>query len=93
MKYEILATSNFKKKLKIIKKRNKDIEKLRTVINLIANNEKLDEKYKDHQLFNSSKFKDCRELHIEPDWLLVYRIDNNKLILLLVDTGSHSDLF
>ena len=93
MKYEILATLNFKKKLKIIKKRNKDIDKLRTVINLIANNEKLDEKYKDHQLFNSSKFKDCRELHIEPDWLLVYRIDNNKLILLLVDTGSHSDLF
>lgn len=59
----------------------------------LANNEKLDEKYKDHQLVNSLRFKNCRECHIEPDWLLVYRIDNNELVLLLVETGSHSDLF
>lgn len=93
MKYEVVATSLFKKELKVIKKRSKDLEKLRKVINTLSNNEKLDEKYKDHQLVNSTRFKNCRECHIEPDWLLVYRIDNNELVLLLVETGSHSDLF
>lgn len=93
MKYEVVATSLFKKELKVIKKRSKDLEKLRKVINTLSNNEKLDEKYKDHQLVNSTRFKNCRECHIEPDWLLVYRVDNNELVLLLVETGSHSDLF
>lgn len=93
MKYEIVATTTFKKELKIIKKRSKNLEKLREVVEILANNGKLDRKYKDHQLVNTSKFKNCRECHIEPDWLLVYRIDNNELILVLIETGSHSDLF
>lgn len=93
MKYKIVATSLFKKELKIIKKRSKQLEKLKTVIYCIANGENLDIKYKDHALVNSTRFKNCRECHIEPDWLLVYRIDNNEFILLLVETGSHSDLF
>lgn len=93
MKYEIVITSAFKKELKIIKKRSKNLEKLKKIVDVIASGEKLEEKYKDHQLVNSTKFKDCRECHIEPDWLLVYRISNNELILVLVETGSHSDLF
>ena len=55
--------------------------------------EKIDSKYKDYKLNNNKKYKDYKELHIEPDWLLVYRIIENELILLLLDTGSHSDLF
>lgn len=93
MKYEIVITSAFKKELKIIKKRSKNLEKLKKIVDVIASGEKLEEKYKDHQLVNNTKFKDCRECHIEPDWLLVYRISNNELILVLVETGSHSDLF
>ncbi len=60
---------------------------------MLSIGEKLPEKYKDHQLLNNKKYTDCRECHIEVDWLLVYRIINEELILLLVNTGSHSDLF
>ncbi|MCI5702325.1 MAG: type II toxin-antitoxin system YafQ family toxin [Erysipelotrichaceae bacterium] len=93
MKYEIIMTSAFKKELKIIKKRNKDLEKLTKIVNKLANNEELDIKYKDHQLINNLRFENCRECHIEPDWLLVYRKNNNNLILVLIETGTHSDLF
>lgn len=93
MRYEVVGTSAFKKELKAIKKRYKDLEKLRKVVNMLSNGEELDEKYRDHSLVDNKRFKDCRECHIEPDWLLVYRINNNELILLLVETGSHSDLF
>ena len=93
MKYEIILTSSFKKELKVIKKRNKDLNKLTQVINTLANGEELDKKYKDHELYNNKRFKNCRECHIEPDWLLVYKINNQELILFLIETGSHSDLF
>lgn len=93
MKYDIVLTSVFKKELKIIKKRNKDITKLTKVVNALTNDEQLEEKYKDHQLTNSSRFKNCRECHIEPDWLLVYKKNETELILFLIETGSHSDLF
>ena len=93
MKYEIIMTSAFKKELKIIKKRNKDLEKLTKIVNKLANNEELDIKYKDHQLINNLRFENCRQCHIEPDWLLVYRKNNNNLILVLIETGTHSDLF
>jgi len=93
MKYEIVATTAFKKKLKVIKKRHKDLVKLKYIVDVLSNGDKLEEKYKDHKLLDNSKYKNCRELHIEPDWLLVYRIDNNELILLLIETGTHSDLF
>ena len=93
MVYKVTATNAFKKELKVIKKRNKDLLKLKKVVDSLANGELLEEKYKDHQLVNTSRFKNCRECHIEPDWLLVYRINNNELILVLVETGSHSDLF
>lgn len=93
MKYKITTTTYFKKELKTIRKRNKDLSKLKKVVDIISNGEKLEEKYKDHQLINTTRFKNCRECHIEPDWLLVYRINNDELILVLVEIGSHSDLF
>jgi mRNA interferase YafQ len=92
-KYTVDTTSDFKKDYKKIIKQGKKIEKIKTVIDKLACGEKIDSKYKDHKLNNNKKYKDCRELHIEPDWLLVYRIIENELILLLLDTGSHSDLF
>ena len=92
-KYIVDSTSDFQKDYKRIVKQGKDLKKIKTVIDKLACGEKLDSKYKDHKLSDSKKYKNCRELHIEPDWLLVYRIIENKLILLLIDTGSHSDLF
>lgn len=91
--YEVKTTSRFNKNLKRIIKQNKDIEKLIKVVERLADNQILDSKYKNHKLINDKNFKDCNECHIEPDWLLIYKIENNKLILLLLATGSHSDLF
>ena len=93
MKYEIILTSTFKKDLKNIKKRNKDLSKLTEIVNKLANDIELDIKNRDHRLVNNLRFQNCRECHIEPDWLLVYKKDNNNLILFLIETGSHSDLF
>ncbi len=93
MKYDIILTSAFKRELKIIKKRKKDLEKLTKIVNALANGEKLDPKYRDHALVNNSRFINCRECHIEPDWLLVYKYNDSDLILFLIETGSHSDLF
>lgn len=92
-KYNIKLTSRFKKDYKKIKKQNKDITKLAKVINDLANGKELDKAYKNHKLINDKIFKDCYECHIEPDWLLVYKIENEELILLLFATESHSDLF
>ena len=91
MKYNIIPTTKFKKDLKKASKRNLKIEKLEKVIDIIANGEILSEKYRDHEL--SGNYSGCRECHIEPDWLLIYEIHNDKLILILTRTGTHSDLF
>ncbi len=93
IKYQIKYTSEFKKSYKKIKKQGKDVEKLKTVINALASGIELEEKYKNHILTDSKHYKNCGECHIEPDWLLIYKYVENKLILILVDTGSHSDLF
>ena len=63
------------------------------VLNSIANGKELAEKYKNHKLINDKTFKECYECHIQPDWLLVYKVQDNELVLLLFATGSHSDLF
>ena len=68
-----------------------DTEKLYEVIEKLANGEPLEEKYRDHYL--SGDYKGCRECHIEPDWLLIYEIVDDILILMLYRVGSHSDLF
>lgn len=91
MKYEIKPSNQFKKDLKLAAKRGYRIELLTDVVKKLANGETLDPKYKDHQL--TGNFGICRECHIAPDWLLIYQINNNELILYLMRTGSHSDLF
>ena len=87
----IQFTNQFKKDLKLAKKQGKDLDKLFEVINILANGEKLDTKFKDHDL--SGSYEGTRECHIEPDWLLIYEIDNNALILMLYRLGTHSELF
>jgi len=72
-------------------KRGLPIEELNEVVLKLANQEVLSEKHKDHSL--SGKYVGFRECHIQPDWLLIYRIDNGRLVLYLFDTGTHSDLF
>ena len=91
MKYEIKLTAQFKKDIKLAKKQKKNLDKIFLVIDKIANGEKLDEKYKDHEL--SGNYKGVRECHIEPDWLLMYEIVDDILVLVLNRVGSHSDLF
>ena len=87
----IVRSNRFLKDLRLAKKRNLDLSALEEVVNILANQEVLDEKYHDHAL--SGDYSDFRECHIKPDWLLVYTIDDEELELFLFRTGSHSDLF
>lgn len=91
MRLDIVPSNQFKKDLKLAQKRGLKLDKLRTVVNTLASRKTLDEKYRDHSLIGN--YRDFRECHIEPDWLLVYRIDEDRLELFLFRTGSHSDLF
>ena len=91
MAYKVKFTGQFKKDLKLAKKQGKDLDKLFNVIEILEKGEKLEKKYKDHSL--SGEYKGTRECHIEPDWLLVYEIMNDVLILMLYRLGSHSELF
>ena len=93
-KYSIKVTSQFKRELKLAKKRGYDIEKLESIVDMIASGSKTEELkllYDDHELHGN--WKSHRELHIEPDWLLIYRLFDDVLVLSLVRTGTHSDLF
>ena len=91
MKYEVKFTNQFKRDLRLAKKQGKDIDKLFDVINMIAEGRKLDEKYRDHNL--SGDYDGCRECHVEPDWLLVYELIDDVLVLMLYRIGTHSELF
>ena len=91
MKLDIVFSNQFKKDLKLAKKRGYDLDLLNDVVETLANQQQLDTKYRDHSL--SGNFAEFRECHIQPDWLLIYRIDNEELFLLLARTGTHSDLF
>lgn len=92
-KYEVEYTNVFKRNLKKCQKQGKNIDKLMQVIELLANKKHLPQKYKNHILKNDKYYENCGECHIEPDWLLVYKYIEKELILLLVSTGSHSELF
>ena len=81
----------FKKDFKRIKKRGYDISRLEKIVELLANEVPLPEQFKDHNL--SGNYNGFRECHITPDWLLIYQVNNNELVLVLSRTGSHSDLF
>ena len=93
MKYKVETKKSFDKGLKRCLRRGLNENLLWEVVNIIAEGERLSSKYNDHKLRNSNKYIGCRECHIEPDWLLIYKIEDDKLILTLTDTGSHSDLF
>ena len=82
-------TTRFKKDLKTIQRRNLDINLLKEIIILLCDEETLPEKNRDHSL--SGNWSGHRECHIQPDWLLIYRVGNE--ILVLERTGTHSDLF
>ena len=89
--HKIRPSAKFQRDLKRIQKRGYDITLLKDVLNLLVNGKILPIKYKDHNL--SGNFKGCRECHITSDWLLIYEISDDELILYLTRTGTHSDLF
>lgn len=89
MKYEIVRSTNFKKSFKKLNSQSKD-EVLQTLKRL-ANDEKLEPRYKDHQLLG--EFKEFRECHIKPNLLLVYQKVESVLILKAINVGSHSEVF
>ena len=87
----ILLTSKFKKDYKLAKKRHLDMQLLDDVIRKLSRGEQLEPQNNNHILTgNWSGYHEC---HIQPNWLLIYKIDNNQLILTLTRTGTHSDLF
>lgn len=86
---KVITTNQFEKDLKLAKRRGKSMEKIRVIIETLINEEPLAEKHRPHRL--SGKWNTAYECHIEPDWLLIYRIDERTLEL--ARTGSHSDLF
>ncbi len=89
-KYELIVSGSFKKDYKKLIKRKYNMDLLEAVVDKLLNAEILPSKNRDHAL--SGNWAGYRECHIEPDWLLVYRINEDKLILALTRTGSHSDL-
>ena len=91
MKYEVQFTNQFKKDLKLAKKQHKNLDKLFEIINILADGGTLDTKYRDYAL--TGNYKGARECHIEPDWLLVYEIYGDVLVLMIYRIGSHSELF
>ena len=86
-------TGQFKKDYKLAIKRGCNPKKLENVIALLCEEQPLPEKFRDHQLQNSRNYRGMRECHIEPDWLLIYKIVEERLILELLRTGTPSDLF
>lgn len=89
--YKIVYTNRMKKDAKLMKKRGKDMSKLVNVLSLLASGDLLPVQLKDHPL--TGNLRDFRECHIEPDWLLMYQIFEDTLILSATATGSHADLF
>ena len=90
MKYNIRQTSRYKKSLKLMLKRGKDIKKITKVVRMLAQGETLPPQHKDHPLIGD--YAGSRDCHIENDWVLIYKIVDSLLILTLADTGTHSDL-
>ena len=90
-KYSVRTSKRYRRELKTVISRGKDASKLEEVIDILASGETLPPYYKDHSL--SGQWKGYRECHIEPNWLLVYRIYDNVLVLALMSTGTHSDIF
>ena len=88
---DVFYSSRFKKDYKLMKKQGKDVELLLDIVDILVAEKPLEPKHKDHPL--DGYYIGHRECHIQPDWLLVYKIDDNELVLMLTRTGSHSELF
>lgn len=93
MKFDVVPSNRFKKDLKLVQSRGYDLELLTEVIEMLADGKELPAKYRDHALLNSRNYKNKRECHVLSDWLLIYEICNDELLLYLTRTGTHSDLF
>ena len=91
MKYRVRRTQKFRKDLRKMLKRGADLGKLETVVNILAAGKTLPPQYHDHAL--TGDLEGLRDCHITPDWLLLYRIENDVLVLTLTRTGTHADLF
>lgn len=91
MKRDVVWTTQFKKDYKLAVKRHLDIALLDDIIRVLTRGESLPEKNRDHAL--SGNWAGYRECHIQPDWLFVYCIEEDVLVLTLIRTGTHSDLF
>ena len=90
-KYTVKPTTQFKKDFKLAMKRGLKIELLEEAIAALAMGETLPQKHKDHAL--TGNWVEHRECHVLPGWLLIYRIEDEVLVLILARTGTHSDLF
>ena len=86
---KLSQTTQFAKDLKRMRKRGKDLAKLKTVVAALARSELLDPRHRDHPLIGP--WKNARDCHVEPDWVLIYTTDKHSLRL--ERTGTHSDLF
>ena len=91
MKYAVKTTSQFRRDYKRAMKHGQNMKLLDTVITALANGEALPARNRDHAL--TGPWSGHRECHILPDWLLIYRIDGDVLVLTLTRTGTHADLF
>lgn len=89
--YSVITTNKFDKELKRAKKRGKDLSKIRTIMHILATGETLPMKNRDHALIGN--YAERRECHIEPDWLLIYKLDEDNATIVFERTGSHADLF
>jgi len=84
------TTGQFRRDYKLSKKRGLDLSLLETVLDTLLEEKTLDEKYRDHAL--TGNYIGFRECHIQPDWLLIYRVERDELVLIASRTGTHSDL-
>lgn len=91
MSYSVNTTRRFEKALKLCIKRGLNVQKFKDCVYLLSRNGKLPPNYKAHKL--SGKFSGTWECHIEPDWLLIWQQNDSELTLLMIDTGTHSDIF
>lgn len=88
--YQIDFTNEMKRNVKLMRRRGKDLRKLTEVLDILARGEQLPARNKDHQL--TGNLRDFRECHIEPDWLLIYQVHDDILVLTATATGTHADL-
>ena len=89
--YEVVLSNRFRKDLKLAAKRGCDLALLNSIVDRLAQGETLPAKHRDHSL--TGDYIGFRECHIQPDWLLIYQVARETLILKLIRTGTHSDLF